>query len=202
MGAPRALSTSAATSFSSPGAVALAHGHDAATPVDEDTAAASTSSGCRATRCASPRRVTTGKSSSKRFTNDGTSATVSGPSMATPTTSSPLRALPVVHRAEVRELGLAGLAVRRPEVEQHDVLAEVVAEAERLAGDVAPGEVRRERAGDRGRRTRPRSPEADVDAAAAGRERRRPSATSARTRGVSLHASGLYQLQVTPPGSG
>src|ERR1019366_10156932 len=34
--------------------------------------------------------VTTGKSSSNRFTNDGTSATVSGPSMATPTTSSPL----------------------------------------------------------------------------------------------------------------
>ena len=110
--------------------------------------------------------VTTGKSSSKRFTNAGTSATVSGPSIATPTTSSPLARCAVVHRAQVRELGLAGLAERRPEIEQDDVLAQVIAQPERLAVDVAPREVGREgtrrggsaraRAAVGGRRERPR----------------------------------------------
>ena len=87
---------------------------------------------------------TTGKSSAKRFTKAGTSAIDSGPSIATPTTRSPWLLFAVVKSAQMRELGLARLAEGRPEVEQDDLLAQVIAESKRLAVDVARGEVGRD----------------------------------------------------------
>src|ERR1019366_3599342 len=60
----------------------------------------------------------------------------------------------------MRELGLARLAERRPEIEQDDALAQVIAQPKGLPVDVARGEVRRDRAGPRRPHRGTRAPQA------------------------------------------